>query len=232
MKIAVVDGDKIWREKAVEVIRGYLEKEVSIHTFCSGVALLEENKQYEIVVLDIELQGKDGFQTAVEYNVSYPDSIIIMLTKHLEMSRKGYLAGAFRYVDKCNMYEEMAEALSAARKRLGRYHIVRINVVNLGNIPIVQKDIICIETRMRKVFVHTYDNVYECSDSLGNLEKVLSEKCFFRCHKSYIVNLDAIKKIENVVVHMADGNKAMVGIKKCATLKKKYIQRKYEYVNL
>lgn len=232
MKIAVVDDEEIWRRKATKVIKEYLQEEATIRTYSSGDALLEENEEYKIVVLDVEMQGKDGFDTALEYKVSYPDAIIIMLTTHLELMNKGYVVDAFRYVDKLNMNEEMREAIISTRKLLERDEVVQINVVNLGSIPVVLKDIIYLETEKRKVLVHTYDTVYECSDSIGSLEQKLPEQIFFRCHKSYIVNLDAIKKIDNVYVHMADGNKAMVGVKKYATLKKKYIERKYEYANL
>ena len=230
MKIAVVDDEKIWRNKAVEIIKEYFE-EVSISTFASGEGLLDNNEEYAIVILDIEMQGKDGFQTALEYKISYPDAIIIMLTTHIELSRKGYVVDAFRYVDKTKMCEEMEEAFFSAKKVLERFSVVQINVIGIGSIPVVLKDIIYIETKERKVLVHTYDNVYECSESIGNLEKKLSEKGFFRCHKSYIVNLDAIKKIDKVFVYMADGDKVMVGTKKYATLKKAYIKRKCEYAN-
>lgn len=232
MRIAIVDDEEIWRKKAANVIKKYLQEEAAICNYSSGDALLETNEEYKIVILDIEMQGKDGFDTALEYKVSYPDAIIIMLTTHLELMKKGYVVDAFRYVDKINMDEEMKEAMTSARKLLERDNVIQINVVNTGSIPVVLKDIIYIETEKRKVLVHTYDTIYECSDSIGSLEQKLPERFFFRCHKSYIVNMDAIKKLENVFVHMADGNKAMVGVKKYATLKKKYIQRKYEYANL
>ena len=73
MKIAVVDDEEIWRRKATKVIKEYLQEEATIRTYSSGDALLEENEEYKIVVLDVEMQGKDGFDTALEYKVSYPD---------------------------------------------------------------------------------------------------------------------------------------------------------------
>lgn len=237
MKIAIVDDDKEWRQNALRVTKQYFEEgDIVVKCFSSGEALLEKNEKYEIVILDIEMPGRDGFQTACEYKVSYPDVIIIMLTTHLELSRKGYEVDAFRYVDKLHIKEELEAAFFSAKKLLERNKIVEISVVNLGQIPLALKDIIYIETKGRKVLVHTYNNEYECSDSIRSFEENLCGEGFFRCHKSNIVNLDAIKKIDQLryggaYAHMADGGTVMIAVRKYAELKKKYINRRYEYAN-
>lgn len=237
MKIAIVDDDKQWRQNALRVTKQYFEEEdIVVKSFASGDAFLAKNEQYEILILDVEMPGIDGFQTACEYKVSYPDVIIIMLTTHLELSRKGYEVDAFRYVDKLHIKEELEAAFFAAKKLLGRNKIVEISVVNQGQLPLSLKDIVYIETSGRKVLVHTYNNEYECSNSIRSLETLLCEDGFYRCHKSIIVNLDAIKKIEmdrlgGFYAHMAGGEKVMVAVRKYAELKKKYINRKYEYAN-
>lgn len=132
MKIAIVDDDKEWRQNALRVTKQYFEEgDIVVKCFSSGEALLEKNEKYEIVILDIEMPGRDGFQTACEYKVSYPDVIIIMLTTHLELSRKGYEVDAFRYVDKLHIKEELEAAFFSAKKLLERNKIVEISVVNL-----------------------------------------------------------------------------------------------------
>ena len=96
MKIAIVDDDKQWRQNALRVTKQYFEEEdIVVKSFASGDAFLAKNEQYEILILDVEMPGIDGFQTACEYKVSFPDVIIIVLTTHLELSRKGYEVDAF-----------------------------------------------------------------------------------------------------------------------------------------
>lgn len=232
MRVAVVDAEEIWRKRAAKVIRECSEEEVYVHTFSSGDALLEEKERYEIVVLDIEMPGRNGFRTAFEYKVNYPDAVIMILTERFEFMKKGYLIGAFRYMDKFAIYEEMKEALSSARKLLKRDEVVHVNSVNRGDMPIVLKDIVYIETGERNVLVHTYNRVHECKNLMRDLERELSGQGFFRCHKSFIVNLDAITRIEKTCVHLAEGKKAMVGARRYALLKKKYIERIKECANL
>lgn len=237
MRIAIVDDDKEWRQQAYTMAKKcFAETDVVIECFASGDEFLEKNKGYDILLLDIEMPGKDGFETAHAYRVSYPDVILILLTTHLELSRKGYEVNAFRYVDKLCIQEELKSAFDLTKKMLGRNKIIEINLVNIGRFPLCLKDIVYIETSGRKCIVYTYDNSYECSDSVKSLDVFLSEDGFYRCHKSYIVNLDAIKRIEQnaygaIYAHMAGGHKVMVAVRRYPELKKKYVGRKYEYAN-
>lgn len=50
--------------------------------------------------MDIDMPEMDGFDTIVNYKAEYSESIIIILTTHLDCARKGYLVDAFRYLDK------------------------------------------------------------------------------------------------------------------------------------
>ena len=115
MKIAVVDNEKLWRQNIDTFVRKWYEdKELSLDIFESGDEFLKMKTKYDIVVLDVEMPEKDGFETAQEYRKLFPEAIIILLTIHLEMSRKGYVVNAFRYVDKTNMQYELEEAVISA----------------------------------------------------------------------------------------------------------------------
>lgn len=57
------------------------------------------------------------------------------------------------------------------------------------------KDIVLIQREDRSTVVYTTDNRYLTSDTLNELEERLDKSLFFRCHKSYIINLAMIKEI-------------------------------------
>ena len=106
MKIAIVDDDLKWRNLASDVVKGYTEKTDKIDTFESGVEFIKNNGEYNVVLMDVDMPEMDGFETIMNYKEQYSESIIIILTTHLNCARKGYLVDAFRYVDKTKMKEE------------------------------------------------------------------------------------------------------------------------------
>ena len=57
------------------------------------------------------------------------------------------------------------------------------------------KDIILIQREDRSTVIYTKDSSYVTSDNLTELEDRLDNAQFFRCHKSYIINLSMINKI-------------------------------------
>ena len=59
-----------------------------------------------------------------------------------------------------------------------------------------KEDIIFIERRENNTFILTKDEVYKTSVSLTTLEEKLNPKDFMRSHKSYIISLNRISKIE------------------------------------
>lgn len=55
------------------------------------------------------------------------------------------------------------------------------------------RDILYMESHLRKVYIHTIDQQrYELYERISELEQQLSSKRFFRTHKSYLVNLDYV----------------------------------------
>ena len=77
------------------------------------------------------------------------------------------------------------------------------------------KNLIYAESMGHDVFLHMQDGVYNSSDRLKQLEKILDSSRFLRISNSCIVNLRAIKRIESsllqkFVLHLADGSRVEV----------------------
>lgn len=232
MRIAIVDDEKKWSEAALHYIGNYYQgADVIIDTFIGGEQLFQENEEYDVLFLDVEMKGMDGFETGEKYKERHPETILVMFTTHTELSRRGYLINAFRYIDKINMSDEIVEALTAIDRLLEYNRIVQINVINLGEIPFVLKDILYIETEKRNVKVHTRTEDFISSDNISDLQAILEQYGFYRCHKSYIVNLDGVKSFDHRDVLMVDGSRAMVSTRKYAELKQKYLERRFESAN-
>ncbi len=226
MKIAIVDDELFWRESVLKMTKShYSDIEVDIDVFESGVHFLKAKKFYDIVIMDIEMPGIDGFDTIMEYRKEYGKVIAIILTTHMEISHKGYLVNAFRYVNKEKIKVELEEAFHASEHLLAVNNAVLLNVVGLKPIRVVVKDILFIETRKRNVIVHTEEKEYECSNSISSLEKSLSDCGFYRSHKSFLVNLDRIKNFDKKNIYFSNNQIAFLSTHKYAEFKMKYSER-------
>ena len=140
LKIAVVDDEPLWQQKTVDVIeKKYGLDAPHIDRYSSGRELLDRNTYYDILFMDIEMEGLDGFETAKRYQKQYEYAKIAMLTSHTELSRRGYVVNAFRYIDKACMEAEITEAISACTmhemedlvKGCGFYRSHRSYLINL-----------------------------------------------------------------------------------------------------
>lgn len=233
MRIAIVDDEELWRTKTEKGVRKFHGREdIEIDKYASGENFLKTGKEYDIVFLDVEMHQLDGFETASKYREIFPKVIIIILTTHTELSRKGYMVNAFRYVDKANMDEELTEALASAKLRLNRDKSIEIEVSSFGKVPVVLSDIIYIETVNHSLSVHTSEKEYiSYTMRMGDFEELLKEYGFFRCHKSYIVNLDKIRDFTRSEIHLVDGNTILVSVRKYHELKRLYLEYKFKYAN-
>ena len=233
MRIAIIDDEKHWREFAFRIVEDYYKGiPIDIDVYNSGNEFLEKEKIYDIVLVDIEMPEKDGFQTISDYRIVNDNCVAIILTTHTELSNKGYLVNAFRYIDKSSMEEELKEALCSADKVLESNNTISLNAVKLGEIKLVVKDILFVETVKRNVLVHTNDNEYECSNSISDLEEQLGKYGFYRSHRSFLVNLDKVKKFDRKWIYFAGNKRAFLSSRKYTEMKSRYVERKISIASM
>lgn len=229
MKIAIIDDEKVWRDSARSAVREYVGPRDQIELFSSGITFLDRHQEYDVVLMDIDMPKLDGFDTIIRYKTEFSSSTILILTTHLDYARKGYLVDAFRYIDKAKMEEELDEAFEKIRdiNRKNHFSVVGRNGKKVKTILI--KDIYYIETVGRYCAITTADERYECSESVGTLEEKLEEYGFFRCHKSFLVNLNAVKYLDNTFAYFPGNKKAYISVRKYVETKRRYIAIRKKY---
>lgn len=92
MRIAVCDDESVFVSQIKENIEAYYNNwEALIDTFFSGEELLRATltKKYDLIFLDIEMNGKDGLTVVRELHEIYPKLPIIFLTSHTELAMEG-----------------------------------------------------------------------------------------------------------------------------------------------
>ncbi|MBR5896218.1 MAG: response regulator transcription factor, partial [Lachnospiraceae bacterium] len=95
-----------------------------------------------------------------------------------------------------------------------------------------KNDIIMVERTDGITRIVTKDEVFLTSQSLSAIEEELAPDKFMRCHKSYIIRIDAVKKLEvygrwTYTVKLKDTDEtALMTSEKYDEIKKKYLSGK------
>ena len=208
IKVMVVEDE--------EQIRNILGKMISKNEGCSVVALCGNfataisdfiRLRPEVVFMDIDLGGESGLECAKAMTEVDPKVKIVFATAHSEYMANAFEIYAFDYLVKPFDMERIAKTLDRIKsmtvpaekesepRRDGACErlIIRgkeeINLVDTA-------DIIMIERADGVTRIVTKDEVFLTSQSLTSLEEKLDPERFIRCHKSYIIRTDAVKKLE------------------------------------
>lgn len=232
MKIAIVDDEKLWLEKIQGYVRGYFtEMEIIIENFTSGENFLKNMEDYQIVFMDIEMHGRDGFSVLQEYRKHHVASLFIILTTHIELSRQGYKVEAFRYIDKYEM-DEIKEALDSAMLRLEKFQMIEIPVISLEVHKIQRYHVLYFEVYDHDVLMHTIDGeIVRCRETLKELTNRLEDKGFVLTNRSYLVNMEHIRKVGQNQVYILGDRVLPLSRRKYTDIHKRHFEWKIQRAN-
>ncbi len=221
IKVMVVEDEQEIRrilKKMIEKQDGF-EVVSDCADFASAVTDFTKYRP-EVVFMDIDLNGASGMDCAKVMTELDPKVKIIFATAHSEFMANAFEIYAFDYLVKPFNLERVQKTLSRISelsREYGRYSEKQLlaEAVDEGTIKesdhnkdkllikgkeqlifVDKKDIIMVERIEGVTLITTADDVFQTSASLANIEAKLDAKCFMRCHKSYIINLTMILKIE------------------------------------
>ena len=133
-RVLLVDDEKDF----VETLSQRLEvREFDVMTALSGdeaLNLIREN-DFDVVILDVQMPGKNGVETLIEIKKIKPLVYVIMLTGHatVETAIEGMKLGAFDYLMKPTETEALVDKISKARN-LKADHEERIQKAEINGI--------------------------------------------------------------------------------------------------
>lgn len=207
IKVMVVEDE--------EHIRGILKKMIEKNDGFKVVSLCGDfasaisdfiKLRPDVVFMDIDLKGESGLECAKAISEVEPKVKIVFATAHSEYMANAFEIYAFDYLVKPFDMERIGKTLDRIMNfsDIGRHEDT---LENTGDEKLLIKgkeeinildinDIIMIERTDSTTRIVTKDEVYLTAQSLSSLEEKLNADKFMRCHKSYIIRIDAIKKLE------------------------------------
>lgn len=213
IRAILVDDEDLARQLLREYLRS--ESGVEVVAECANgfdaVKAVAEHKP-DLLFLDVQMPKLDGFEVL---ELIGPDVAVVFVTAYDQYAMKAFDAAAVDYLLKPFDLERFRTSLQRVRSRLGEkaahpnpaelktaaqppgQHARRI-VVKDGTrvyiIPIAQLDYA--EAQDDYVALHSGGKSYLKQQTISSLEASLDSMRFVRVHRSYIVNLERVAKIE------------------------------------
>ena len=172
--IAICDDEEIQRnllKKLVEAWAAGRNHALRVSLFASGKELLEawKKERCDIVLLDIQMQGRTGMEFAKELRARGDQVRILFLTGAAEYALEGYEVGPIHFLLKPVDPKALEQVLFSDWKR---HHQTKTVVFRNGNrqFPLGVEEILYMESLNRSLVVHTEDRAYSFPMTLAQGE--------------------------------------------------------------
>ena len=164
--------------------------------FESGEALLAgfAPDTFDVIFLDIQMEHLDGMETAKLLRQRGDHSLLVFVTVLKELVFDAFQVEAYDYLlkplDSTRFKQTMNRVLRSLEQRTAEDIVIQRGT---GCEVVLLSDIVYCEVLGRKIYLHKSDGtVSDYYDKLEDLERRVDGR-FFKCHRSYLVNLDYVR---------------------------------------
>jgi DNA-binding LytR/AlgR family response regulator len=217
IKVILVDDERFALDELEFLLKKYDGIEIAA-TFDDPVSALEEAKniKFDAAFLDIDMPVINGLNVARDLIESYPNIKIIFVTAHDDYAVKAFDLNAIDYIlkpiEKDRLDRAVERLLNSGIKSSGMNSsiIEKLNRIDQNlkqdserfpaydeeEINLLKISDICyFEAQLGKTVIVSIGGKYKTKETMDNLETRLTNLGFFRCHRSYLVNLRYVNKI-------------------------------------
>jgi two-component system LytT family response regulator len=236
----IIDDDPFIRDLLKDKLDQYVDDVEIVGMAASGAEGAASIAEYnpDLVFLDVEMADMTGFEMLASLeNITF-QTIFITAFNHYAI--KAIRFNALDYLVKPIDLGELRSAMDRYREMVAQnessskvqHAISNMKAENIGDeiltlqmqdgeLSIQLKEIILLEGERNYSTIHTDSGAKNLtSKTLGHFEDLLSEKGFFRCHKSHLVNAQHIAEVKKVgSVILSNGEEIQVSRRKFDTFK-------------
>jgi two-component system LytT family response regulator len=212
-RVLIVDDEHLARKSLSLALSEF--KEIEILGECANgfeaVKAIKEKKP-DIVFLDIQMPKLDGFDVLELLGENPP--FIVFVTAYDQYAVRAFESHALDYILKPASPERLKKAIQKVWEHLRLKQsqpvgqllnehlsqhtpIQRILVRDRTDITIIPvEEVVYFEAQDDYVCIHTKEKAHLKKQTLSNLDTLLDSRQFIRIHRSYILNINHLKKIE------------------------------------
>ena len=204
---------------------------------CGEHLVYAQNLDYDLVIMDIQLEKMDGYESAMKLREIDSNFILVFCSGVFMPAPKFFKANAFRYLEKSatkeNLQREMAEILKEMIARKKQPYIMCKYSRGKDQFRLYAESVLYIEKSNCGSTIIPYGKLKEVyptqrlrtTKRLHILEEIFDEEHnFVRLHNSYLANMIYIMRVSGDNVEMIDGTVLTVSRSRKKNFHKKFAE--------
>lgn len=196
IRTIIAEDDEYLRKDIIRELLSIGDIEIEYSTD-NGEDLMKVLKkvQPELIITDVDMPGISGVEAIKMIRQDIPDSEIVFITSYGQFIKEAVQLYAFDFIEKPLDKARLHETIARLKKKfIQQERITEFKTPD--SVEIVKlNDIIFVEASLKKTIVHTIHKTFYSDYSLKETEPLLSESCFFKTHRSYIVNMQKVESL-------------------------------------
>lgn len=215
IRVAICDDSEYMRAKTKKCILKYsVQKNIdfSMKEYSTGEDLLADEVEFDIIFMDYQFEnnGVDGITISKKIRERNKDVAIIFLSSFPGVVFQSFEVGTFRFLTKPIEEDKFFRAVDDYIKTLEKDNMLSIRLDG-DNYFIKESRIMYVEGFGKYCIIHldgVAEEEIECHETLSAIENRLLSNSFFRCHKSYLVNMKYIESYNHTDIEL-EGNQSV-----------------------
>lgn len=197
-------------------VKEYEKATCDVLAFADGESLCREGKSYDVIFLDIDMDGMNGIETARKLRCLDKAVKIIYVTSYSDYVNGAFSVHAFSYlikpVNRDVIFRQLDEVLSYTAPVRESPELDFQTETGLERFA--TDDIYYFEYNYRKIIMHTHKNKFRFYGKIADVLIRMEKYGFASPHKSFVVNLYHVKSIKGYELKMMNGDTVPLSQKK------------------
>ena len=227
-RIAIVDDNQVDAEYVHSILNTWAQERqagVQVQRFTSAESFLfryVEDKDWDILLLDIEMGAMDGVSLAKKIRQENDSVQIVFITGFADYISEGYEVSALHYLMKPLKREKLFAVLDRAVAATQKTERVILLPVGGEMLRLPTSQVQYVEAFSHTVAIVTDADMIHVKMSITEIEKMLGDG-FVRCHRSYLVGLKHIARLSKTEVILDSGKILPLSRSAAASVHKAFI---------
>ena len=169
-----------------------------------------ENQNYDILLLDIEMNEMNGIDLAKKVREGNNRVQIVFITGYPDFMSEGFEVAALHYLMKPVKKEKLFSVLDRAVDNIAKSPRFLLLPMGKETLRVYAEEIFYAESDGHYILLHVGGEIHRLRMTIPEIEKELGEG-FFRTGRSFVVGLKHVARITKASIYLEDGTELPLG---------------------